>query len=349
MPGSDIPGEFELIARYFAPMAGEPGLGLADDAACLTIPAGRQLVVTKDMLVSGVHFFADDPPASIARKALGVNMSDLAAKGAEPLGFLLGFGRTARQTDDWCAGFSVGLAQASREARCPLLGGDTVNAPALTLSITAFGTVPAGRMVRRQGGAPGDILFVSGTIGDAALGLACRLAPEEAWVQALAPEHRAHLIDRYLHPQPRLALAPALQDFASAAMDVSDGLIGDGDKLGSGLGAQCHLGDVPLSPAAQAAIHGAPDRFDLAVTGGDDYEILCAVPPAQAAAFAEAARAAGVPVTRIGELGGSGAKKTWCDRTGAERVFTRRSYSHNVSASPSGDSPNDRSGGYHAV
>ncbi|CAN1514085.1 ThiL Thiamine monophosphate kinase [Rhabdaerophilaceae bacterium] len=330
MPGSDVPGEFELIAEYFAPLAAPGALGLTDDAALLSIPDGHDLVLTKDMLVAGRHFFVDDEPASIACKALGVNMSDLAAKGAMPLGFLLGFGKTAQQTREWCAQFAKGLALASKAWACPLLGGDTVNAPVLTLSITAFGAVPAGSMVLRQGSEAGDVLFVSGTIGDAALGLQMRLSPEADWVQALSSEHRRHLVQRYLHPQPRLALGTALRLFASGAMDVSDGLVGDADKLASRLGARCIVDAVPLSPAAQAAIAAAPSLGDVALTGGDDYEILCSVPPARAQAFKRAARDAGIAVSRIGILTEAGDKKTWLNGVGEERVFTRRSYTHNL-------------------
>ena len=328
MTGADTPGEFELIARFFAPLAGPGAFGLADDAATLDLPAGESLVVTKDMIVEGVHFFGNDAPASIARKALAVNLSDLAAKGARPLGFLLGFGRTRAQGEAWLAGFAAGLAALSRESGCALLGGDTVNAPALTLSITAFGTVPRGRMVPRQGGAPGDLVYVSGTIGDAALGLRLRLAPDAPWARALEPEHRDFLFDRYLHPRPRNALSPALLAHARGAMDVSDGLVGDADKLASRLGGRFEIGDVPLSDAARAALLAEPALIETLLTGGDDYEILCVIPPDQAGAFEGAAREAGVPMARIGTLGEAGGVRVWRNPDGRERRFTRRAYAH---------------------
>lgn len=328
MPGSSVPGEFELIADYFAPLAGEGAFGLRDDAASLELPAGYNFVVTKDMLVEAVHFFVNDPPASIARKALGVNLSDLAAKGATPRGFLLGFARTAAQTRDWCADFAQGLGAMARETGCPLMGGDTVNAPRLTLSITAFGSVPASRMVPRQGGNPGDLVYVSGTIGDAALGLKLRQEPEAHWAKALAPEHQTFLLDRYLHPQPRLALAPALLNHAKAAMDVSDGLLGDADKLSLALGAEFDIARVPLSAAAKAAIALEPALLETALTGGDDYEILCAVPPDHACDFVAEARKTGIDVTKIGVLGKQKDTKIWLDASGVERRFTRRSYTH---------------------
>ncbi|MGL5447807.1 MAG: thiamine-phosphate kinase [Rhabdaerophilum sp.] len=331
MPGEAIPGEFELIAEFFAPLAGEGAYGLTDDAASIALRPGESLVITKDMLVEGVHFFASDAPASIARKALGVNLSDLAAKGANPRGFLLGFGRTSTQTRDWCRDFAAGLGTMAKEAGCPLFGGDTVNAPALTLSITAFGAVPSGRMVPRQGGEAGDILYVSGTVGDAALGLKLRLNPEAAWAAALDDAQRTHLLDRYLHPQPRFALAPLVQKYASAAMDISDGLIGDADKFASAMGAEFEIGRVPLSAAAKAAVAAEPALLETALTGGDDYEIFCAIPPDRACDFVAEAREVGVEVTKIGVLGVAGAAKTWRDAKGEFPRFTRRSYTHSLS------------------
>lgn len=328
MTGADTPGEFELIARHFAPLAGPGAFGLTDDAATLDVPAGESLVLTKDMIVEGVHFFPDDAPGSIARKALGVNLSDLAAKGARPLGFLLGFGRTRAQSDDWCAAFATGLAELSRGSGCALMGGDTVNAPALTLSVTAFGAVPKGRMVPRQGGEPGDLVYVSGTIGDAALGVQLRLKPEAPWARTLSASEREFLLDRYLHPQPRNALSAALLAHARGGMDVSDGLVGDADKLASRLGGRFEIADVPLSEAARAAVKAEPDLIETILTGGDDYEILSVIPPDHAMAFEQRASAAGVPVTRIGVLGEAGGVRLWCNPDRRERRFTRRAYAH---------------------
>src|SRR5580658_1596664 len=165
-------GEFDLIARYFAPLAGPGGLELRDDAALMRPSPGEDLVLTKDALVAGVHFFADDPPGAIARKALCVNLSDLAAKGAEPVGFLLALALPADWTADWLAAFAEGLDEDSARYRCPLFGGDTVKTPGpLMVSITALGQVTRGHMIPRTGVRPGDLLYVSGTIGDSALGL----------------------------------------------------------------------------------------------------------------------------------------------------------------------------------
>lgn len=320
--------EFDLIAQLFAPMAGEGALGLLDDAALLKPSPGTDLVLTKDALVEGVHFFPDDPPASIARKALRVNLSDLAAKGAVPKGFLLALGRGARQDDAWLAAFAAGLAEDSRTYGIPLLGGDTVKTGQAFFSITALGEVPAGRMVMRQGGEVGDFLYVSGTIGDGALGLRLRLDSSADWVKRLQPEHRANLDDRYLHPQPRTALAPALLADARGALDISDGLVGDGDKLAARLGRRFEIDAVPLSPAARAAIALEPSLLDVALTGGDDYEILAAIPPENAAAFEEQALRSGVPVTKIGALSPIDSGVEWRARDGLIRDFVCRSYRH---------------------
>lgn len=300
------PGEFELIARYFAPLAGPGGLGLVDDAALLTPPPGHDLVLSKDALVADVHFFASDPPEAIARKALRVNLSDLAAKGAQPLGFLLGLGLPAGWEEDWLAAFARGLGEDAAAYACPLLGGDTVSAgERLFLSVTVIGAVPAGTMVRRAGGRAGDRLYVTGTIGDSALGLKVILAEHTARRDWMADaEDRAMVIDRYHLPQPRTTLAAAVRRHASAAMDISDGLIGDARKLAaaSGCGVEIALARVPLSRAVARAVAVAPELLRVAVTGGDDYELLCAVPEAEAAAFEAAAQAAGIPVAGIGAL-----------------------------------------------
>ncbi|QCI67580.1 thiamine-phosphate kinase [Phreatobacter stygius] len=308
------PSEDELIARYFAPLATAPGAdGLTDDAAVLPAGAG-DLVVTKDMLVAGVHFFPDDPPDLVARKALRVNLSDLAAKGARPAGFLLALGLPADWTEAFLEAFTRGLATDIERFGCPLYGGDTVKMPGpvtrpgpLTLSVTAFGRT--GRTVRRNGAEPGDLIVVSGTIGDGALGLKARLAEREPslqpdWLKLLAPEHRAALAGRYLLPEPRTGLADAVSAHASAAMDISDGLAGDLAKLMkvSGVAGQVRLADIPVSAAVRAARDLDTSLVTTMLTGGDDYEILATVPPGALAAFEAAGRAAGVAVAVIGQV-----------------------------------------------
>lgn len=322
------PGEDELIARFFRPLAGEGACELLDDAATLVAPPGHDIVATADALVAGVHFFADDPPDAIAWKALAVNLSDLAAKGATPLGFLLSLALPPDWTVDWLAGFADGLGACAREGGCPLLGGDTVRTPGpLTLSVTALGHVPTGRAVLRTTARPGDLLFVSGAIGDGALGLHLRLDPKAG--PDLAPDERAHLLERYLRPQARLALAPALLAHANAAMDVSDGLVGDATKMAraSGVGIVVDLDRVPLSDSGRALAQRDPALWEAAMTGGDDYEILCSVDPTQAGAFREAAARADVPVAEIGAVGEAGGSVSFI-RDGRPAHFQKTSFSH---------------------
>ncbi|PPQ37049.1 thiamine-phosphate kinase [Rhodoblastus acidophilus] len=322
--------ESELIARYFAPLAGPAGLGLIDDAACLIPPPGCDLVLTADALVAGRHFFAEDPPDAIAAKTLGVNLSDLAAKGAEPLGYLLSLALPPDWTERFLDEFSRGLGEAAAAAGVALLGGDTVaTSGPLTLSITALGAVPHGAMIRRSGARAGDLIYVTGTIGDAALGLSLRRreiagGALPAWAKTL---DAAELIDRYLRPRPRLALTPALRACARAAMDVSDGLIGDVRALmrASGVAAQLDLARLPLSAPARAALAADPALLESVVTGGDDYEIVCAVAPERAALFEQLADAAGVAVTRIGA---AAAQESVLGPDGAARRFARDRFSH---------------------
>ncbi len=254
--------EDELIARFFAPYAGPAGLGLRDDAALLTPPAGCDLVLTTDALVAGVHFFADDAPAAIARKALRVNLSDLAAKGARPLGFLLSLALPADWTEAWLAAFAAALGDDGALYGCPLAGGDTVKTPGpLTLSIAAFGAVPSGRMAARTGVRPGDRLYVTGTIGDAAIGLRLRQGRDPDLTSA----ERKFLVGRYLEPQPRVALAPAMAAHANGGMDVSDGFVGDLTKM-----LRVSGGQRPRRgrPAAAVAGGGGRDRRRSRAFGG---------------------------------------------------------------------------------
>jgi len=331
---SPMLSEDDLIAKYFAPIAGPAGLGLRDDAAAFTPAPGHDVVVTTDAIVAGVHFLADDVSDDIARKALRVNLSDLAAKGAAPLGFVLALALPAGTNAEWLAGFAAGLGEDAAHFGLPLIGGDTVKTPGpLTISVTALGQVPQGRMVRRTGAEPGDILYVSGTIGDAALGLRLRLGEKRDafWQGRLAPAARDFLVARFLRPQPRMALAASLLENAHGAMDVSDGLVGDLTKMlkVSGLGANVRLDQIPLSSSARAAIALVPELFETALTGGDDYEILCSVAPARVSAFEAGAAAANVAVTRIGVADSSGGRAAvFLDASGKPRHFVQDSYSH---------------------
>ena len=321
-------GEEALIARYFAPLSGPGADGLRDDAASLTPSPGHDLVVTADAVVAGVHYFPDDPPGSIAVKALGVNLSDLAAKGATPRGFLLTLALPDDWTEAWLAGFSEGLGAAAAEAGCPLLGGDTVRSggPAL-IGVTAFAEVPSGGIVRRGTARVGDRICVSGTIGDAALGLRLRLEPEAVWATSLDPAQQALLADRYLHPRPRLALAAAIRRHASAAMDVSDGLAGDLAKM-LGAGRTARIGAVPLSEAAARARDAEPGLIEPILTGGDDYEILCTVAPETLDALLAEAAQAGIPLTAIGTVTSGDGPPGFEMGDGTARVFAAGAFSH---------------------
>ena len=323
------PGEAALIARYFAPLAGEGAHGLLDDAASLIPRPGHDLVLTTDAIVFGIHCFADDPPASIAVKALATNLSDLAAKGAAPRGFLLTLALAQDWTESWLAGFAEGLRDASAQHGCALLGGDTVKANSASLiAITAIGEVPEGAMVRRQGAEPGDVLCVSGSIGDAALGLRLRLDPPEA-LAGLDERHRAHLSDRYLHPRPRLTLGPVLRRHARTAMDISDGLAGDLAKmLREGTSARVEVAQVPLSEAATAALAREPSLIVPVLSGGDDYEILCAVPPEALSGLLADAREAGVPMQAIGRVEAGEGPPVFFDAAGARLSLGAGSFSH---------------------
>jgi thiamine-monophosphate kinase len=323
-------GEDSLIARYFRPLATDPGaFNLTDDAAILKA-TGDDLVVTTDAIVEGVHFLPDDPPDTIARKALRVNLSDLAAKGATPAGFVMTLAlREAR--DGWLEPFARGLGEDARSYGCALLGGDTVTTPGpMMISITAFGLVPQGRMIHRDTARPGDRIVVSGTIGDAALGLDILRGGAVAAALGNDAAARMMLIERYRVPQPRCGLAKAVREFASAAMDVSDGLAGDLTKLcaASGVSAVIDAPSISLSPAAAALLTRGTVSIEAIVAGGDDYEILSAIPENRFAAFAEAARLAGVPVTSIGTVVAGSAPARFLDGEGREIRLSRLSYSH---------------------
>jgi thiamine-monophosphate kinase len=324
---SPRPGEADLIARYFAPLAGPAGLELRDDAALMRLAPGEDLVLTADALVAGVHFFADDPPGAIARKALRVNLSDLAAKAARPAGFLLTLALPADWREEWLQAFAEGLGADAAAFKCPLLGGDTVKTPGpLTLSVTAVGSVQAGRMPRRTGARAGDRLYVTGTIGDAAIGLKIRLGRGPDIPKA----DKAFLLERYLIPEPRLNLIGAMAAHASGGMDVSDGFVGDLAKMldVSGVTARVPIYRLPLSRAARAAIAADPGLFELAATGGDDYELLASAPLSSASAFEAAARAAGVPLTFVGEAVEGRRPPSFIGPDGNPVVFRRSAFSH---------------------
>jgi thiamine-monophosphate kinase len=324
-------GEDRLIARHFKPLALHPGaLGLTDDAAALKLSARHDLVLTTDAIVGGVHFLPDDPSSTIARKALRVNLSDLAAKGATPVGFLLTLALPRRFGDAWVAAFARALGEDAQRYDCPLLGGDTVTTPGPVLvSVAAFGSVPVGGMVRRRGAQVGDHVLVTGAIGDAALGLRLRKdrKVERRW--GLTRGDSNYLRRRYLVPEPRNALAFAIRKYATAAMDVSDGLVGDLSKLcrASNVAVEVDAARVPISAAARRALRAEPRLLKTMLSGGDDYEIVCTVRPAKLSSFQAAALAIGLPVSAVGRIV-SGGGATFRGADGRPMAFARGSFSH---------------------
>lgn len=315
--------EFALIHRVFKPLAAgfSGSLNLTDDAAIVEPPAGTKLVISKDALVSGVHFFGQEDAALIARKLLRANLSDIAAMGARPLCYFLGLSLPQDMSSAWVERFGEGLAQDQEAYHFPLAGGDTTRTPGpLTLSITAVGYVTIGQALRRSRAQAGDALYVSGTIGDAALGL--RVMRGEL-------TEDAHLRERYLLPQPRVELGARLHGIVSSCMDISDGLAQDLGHIcaASNVAAVLEAHRVPLSPSAARIVESQPQHLHTILSGGDDYELLFTVPSAQEAALKEAAKAAHTPVTRIGHIAqGSGVKVL--DAQGSPIALKRGGFNH---------------------
>lgn len=316
--GSGLPSEFDLIGRHFRPLAGAAALDLEDDAAVFAPPPGRELVMAADTMVAGVHFLPDDPAEGVGQKLLRVNLSDLAAMGATPLGYLLAVSAPADTPDAWFASFARGLAADQAAFGLSLLGGDTTSTPGpITLSLTIIGHVAPGQAVRRRGAKSGDEVWVTGTIGDGALGLAVSLGKLD--------DPSGFLRGRYCVPQPRLGLP--LAGCVSAAIDVSDGLLQDLGHLCrlAGCGAEVVAGAVPMSEAARVA---GPDWLAQRLGGGDDYELLLAVPEGRGAALTAACATLGVPLTCIGRfVPGPSAVRVLDDR-GQPFAIGRHGWSH---------------------
>jgi thiamine-monophosphate kinase len=307
--------EFSLIARHFRPLAGPGALGLLDDAALLTPPPGQQLVLAADAMVAGVHFLADDPPETIGRKLLRVNLSDLAAMGAAPLGYLMTIALTPGTDEGWLAGFTAGLAADQAEFGLQVLGGDTVSTPGpLSLSLTILGHAPPGAALTRAGARPGDDLWVSGRIGDGWLGL--RAARGE-----IADPDGA-LARRYRLPEPRLALGLALRGLARACMDVSDGLLQDAGHLARAGGCAVAV------EAARIPVSDATAPIAALASGGDDYELLFAAAPEDRAAVEAAGLAARTPVTRLGRFTAGAPHVSLRDATGRDITPAKLGWSH---------------------
>lgn len=328
MAHAERPDEFGLIAEAFAPLAaGEPGaFGLKDDAALLKPSPGMELVLTVDALVEGVHFLPSDPAETVAAKLLRVNLSDLAAKGAVPRAYLLTTAWNGGVGIDWIRRFAAGLAEDQRRFGIALLGGDTVSTPGPTsFSLTALGEVPEGAMLRRQGARAGDGIFVTGTLGDGALGLA--VATGEL---ALDPAQAAFLLGRYRLPEPRMAVGPRLRGVATASMDISDGLMADLGHLcaASGVGARLETALLPLSEAGRRCLELQPELLQSVLTGGDDYEILFAAPQEALPRLKSIMSETGVPITQIGTFAWAGEGLAAFDRQDRPISLKRMGFRH---------------------
>lgn len=324
--------EFTIIRDLMAPLAHHPGARrLADDGAVLSVPTGMDLAVTKDMMVEGVHFFPDDPADLVARKLLRTNLSDLAAMGAEPCGYLLGLASDGRRERPWLEDFARGLARDQEEYGISLLGGDTVamQGGLLTLSITAFGEVPAGMSFARERAREGDVVAVTGTIGDAALGLLVR---SDA-LRGLGNAAETRLVSRYQLPQPRVSSGIALRRVVHGAIDISDGLLADAGHLAaaSGLAIELAVEAIPLSGDVQRAIRREPALRDRALAGGDDYELLVTLSPDDVACALAIAKEGGVPLATIGRCR-RGSGLTLLDGKGESLEIADKGWRHSVLA-----------------
>ena len=325
-----ITNETELVQTFLAPLtAGAPGaFDLQDDAALISPEPGTDLVITTDPIIAGVHFFADGRADDIAWKALAVNISDLAAKGAEPLAYTLALAFPEPPQRVWMANFADGLQLAQQAFGCHLIGGDTDHtAGPLSVGVTAIGTVPRGTMVPRRGARAGDHVFVTGTLGDSALGLTLHRDPAR-FASALTEGDKSFLIGRYLRPCPRVAMAAILRAYASAALDVSDGLVKDLTRLAGGLGIMFPASAVPLSPQARAALDADPAQIAAILSGGDDYEILFSVAPGHLQAFRKAVSRSAVGTTELGVLDDNAEGVRILDARGAAVDLKQPGYDH---------------------
>lgn len=321
-------GEFGVIDRFFGPLAGTGSFQLADDVAVFAHGPGEEIVLTTDTVASGIHFFADDPADEIARKAIRVNVSDLLAKGVDPSRYLMALALPTPFDTHWLAAFAQGLRADQDFYGIQLLGGDTIaHSAGPVITLTMLGSIPLGEVRTRDGGKPGDDLMVTGTIGGPAIGLAIRAGTPGPWSQ-LDAGIRDRLVRAYRLPEPPRGIAPLLRRHASASMDISDGLVGDADKLVSACGcsADIDIDSVPLAPglsdlAAEDAI------LERLLTGGDDYQVLFALPAASREQFAAQARQAGIACSRIGELT-PGVGPVRMIRGGAPSQWKRRAFDH---------------------
>jgi len=326
------PGEFEIIARYFAPLATDTGaLGLKDDAAVLMVTEGHELVVTCDTIIEGVHFLKEDPPDSVGHKALAVNLSDLTAKGSRGYAYLLSLALPAEVSEHWLEGFADGLRQVQEQTGISLIGGDTTASPGpVTITITALGLVPQEQAVMRLGAKQGDRLYVSGTIGDACLGLRVLCEPVLAERWGLSDEDVAFLVNAYRRPGPNNDLAILVRNFAQAAIDISDGLIGDIDKLCqvSHVGARIETARVPFSSATAKALRREPHLLPDLITAGDDYGLVVAISEKSAPDFESEAETKGGTFAFVGVLVPAEEGATAVDAQGRLIPLKDKGFSH---------------------
>lgn len=319
-------GEFEWIAQYLAPLASDDAFLLKDDAALLHPNPELDLVITQDAVLEGIHFLPGDPADRIAQKALRVNLSDLAAKGAKPFSYSLALGVPDRWGDDDMASFAKGLKEDQQRYNIALSGGDTFRSPErLSVAITALGQVSPGGYTKRDGASPGDVLVVSGTIGDAALGLRVLSGDINVEKDDLPP-----LRDAYQLPNPPVSLAPHVAHHATASMDISDGLLGDCRKLcmASGVSATINRNQIPLSDAAGRLVARDDKHWKTVLTGGDDYQILCTVKEKDWNKFQTDAAKADIAVSQIGSITSKKNEHVALDIDGREVSIEDDSYSH---------------------
>jgi len=322
--------------KYFAKRPRKPlTFGLQDDAALAILPENKELVLSKDLLVEGVHFTGHEQPADIASKALRTNLSDIASKGASPYGYMLGLALTPTQDKQWLSGFAAGLQKDQKEFDIPLIGGDTVHTLGpLTISITILGLTEPGSYVSRDGAQIGDKLYISGTIGDAYLGLKIALnmaglsKDDHEWMSDLSQSQAEFLLNRYQYPQPRIQITPEISKFCTSSMDVSDGLVIDAHSLcaASNLGAKIEVTKIPFSQGVSELTQNYSGLTEKLITGGDDYEILCTVPANLSAVFEQACRHKNVSLTQIGVIEGDECR--FLGEDGLDIEFNTIGYSH---------------------
>ncbi len=324
--------EFDIIARIFAPLANEAGaLELKDDAAVLTVTEGHELVVTCDTLVEGVHFLKGDPPRTIGHKALVANISDLTGKGARGYVYTLSLAVPNDVGMDWLEEFAAGLEEVQDRTGISLIGGDTTSAPGPpVITITAMGLVSSEHAVTRLGAKPGDRLYVSGTIGDAYLGLKLLREPELAQGWGLSGDDVAFLVDRYRSPALYSDLVLLVRNFAKAAIDVSDGLVGDIEKLCrvSHVGARIETSAVPFSAATKKVLASESGLLPELITAGDDYVVVAAVTEKSAQAFESEAEGHDGGFAALGVVVDADEGVRVMDEKGQTMILKHKGFSH---------------------